>query len=204
MTSMDPHLRQAARVLAVAVVLWWSWQRGYQAVVHAYARDRAELATLTRRLSQLEALVQAEGGEAAWLSRNQQRLAVLKGKFPSQTQVPQLLNALVDALKTGEIRLLNVSQGNLEPVEESGGPLLIDGAPCYRLAVAITAEGRYYSVLDALERLTADSFPALVTLERVDLTRKEALGARLDTTLQLHLYVVGSSSPPTPNAPPSS
>ena len=200
----DPRLTQTAKVLLAGVVVWWSWQHGYQAVVQAYARDRAEVGALSVRLSQLDALVQAAGGEAEWLARNQQRLETLKGKFPSQTQVPQVLNAFVDTLKAGEIRLSNVSQGNVEPVEEAGQPLLIDGQPCYRLAVTVTAEGRYHAVLDALGRLAADPFPSLVALERMDLRRKDAAGARLDATLQLHLFVMGSSSPPTSDATPSS
>ena len=193
----DPRLTQTAKVLLAGVVVWGSWQYGYQAVVRTYAKDRTELATLTTRLGQLESLVQAAGGEAAWLTRNQQRLATLKGKFPSQTQVPQVLNALVETLKAGEIRLSNVSQGNVEPVEEAGQPLLIEEQPCYRLAVTVTAEGRYQAVLDALGRLAADPFPSLAALEQVELRRKELSGAKLDAILQLRLYFVGSAPPST-------
>lgn len=196
MTSMDPRLMQLAKVLVGGVVVAWSWQQGYQASVRAYATDRAEVAALSARLSALDAMAQAAGGMQEWLARHQERLAKLKGKFSHQTQLPQLLNALVDTMKAGEIRLLNVSQGNLEPMQESDNtPLLIDGEPCYRLGVTVTAEGRYHALVEAMTRLAAESFPSLVALEQVELRRKDAAGARLDATLHVYLYVIGTTAP---------
>lgn len=194
MRVMDPRLAHVALVAAVSAVVALSWRYGYQQAVAAYHRDVRQVATLKERVAQVDPVVLAVGGEAAWFTRQQERLEAFKVKFPKQTQLPQLLNALVDTLKAGEMRLVNVVQGNLEPVLKDDHPLLIEGLPCYRLPVAISAEGRYYAVLEAIERLKSESFPALVSIGQVELRRKDAAGLRLDATIQLSLYVFGTST----------
>jgi len=175
-----------------------SWQWGYQAAARGYQRDRSQMALLRERIATVNTMVQAAGGEAAWLSRQHQRLAALQARFPGEAQVPHLLNTLVEGLKAGEMKLVNVTQGNLEPVQDGGTPLVVEGVPYYRLPVTVTGEGRYLAVLAALERLTGDTFPGVVGIGHVELHLKEPTSSTLDAALQLFLYVSG-----THKAPPS-
>lgn len=194
MSAIDPRIQQAAAVLAAGILVVASWQLGYTPARRADRRDRDRAASLGEELAQIEALVLAAGGEASWLSANQQRLEALRRRFPSQEQVPQLLNALIEGLKVpDEVKLVDVSQGNLEPILEGGEPLTVDGAPCYRLPVLVTAEGRYHAILSALTRVTAETFPAIVSVRQVELTLKETAGIRLSAVVQLYLYVKGAS-----------
>jgi len=195
---MDQRLSQGLAALAACFVVIASWQWGYQAAVRAYARDKQHIESLKGQLAQAEAMIQAAGGEATWRTRNEQRLAKLKTRFPQQTQLPQLLTALVDSLKVGGLTLLNVEQGNLEPVRDMEQPVLIDGAPCFRLPVKVTAEGRYHALLAALERFTSEAFPCVLSVQQVEVRLKDSLSAQLDATLQLYLYVVASSPGPSP------
>ena len=194
MRTVDPRLAHGGALVAALVLILLSWQRGYQAAVQAFTHDQARVAALNGHIAEIETLVQSAGGQAPWLAEYEQRLAALKAKFPAQAELPQLLNALVETLKAGEIQLLNVAQGNLEPLRQGEAPLLIEGAAGYRLPVTITAEARYHTLLDALERLTGGEFPCLVSLGQVELRRKDAVGARLDATVQLYLYVTGASN----------
>jgi Tfp pilus assembly protein PilO len=131
--------------------------------------------------------------------RHQQRLAQMKAKMPQQAQLPQLLNTMVDEFKGSELKLVDIVQDNLEPVREAEVSLLFDGAPCYRLPITIKAEGRYLGLLSLVERLTGEAFPALVSLERVDL-RIKGTGPAIEATMEFSLYVVGAASAIPSNA----
>jgi len=193
MKRLNPLMAQGSAAVAAIAVMMASWQWGYQAAARAYTKDLHRVTTLKEQLAQVEAMVQATGGEAAWRTHSERRLSRLKARVPQQSQLPQLLNTLVETLKAGEIKVLNVEQGNLEPVREADAPLLIDGAPCYRLSVTVTAEGRYHAVREALERISAESFPCLLSVDHVDLLLQDPAGSRLAATVRLYLYVVGTS-----------
>jgi len=197
----DPRISQGAAVLAAVAIVGVSWTLGYQPAVRAVGQDRQQAQLLRAQLSQVEAMVQTSGGMEAWHAHHLKRLETLKRRFPPQAQLPQLLNALADTVKMGEVKLVNVSQGNVEPVTDAEQPLLVDGQPCYRLPVTVTAEGRYHAIVQALERLMAETFPSVVSLRQADLQLKDPQGAQLAATLQLYLYVVGgAASEPAPDA----
>ena len=200
MRTFDPLLTQCGAVLAAAIVAALSWQYGYAPALRAYGRDRQQAAVLRQRIAEWEAVVTAFGGETAWLTHHQQRLDRLRGRFPQQSQVPDLLNTLVDTLKAGEMKLLDVTRGNLEPVQEAGTPLLLGGAPCYRLPVTVMAEGRYHALRGVMERLASESFPVLIGVEQAELRLKDPTSGKLDMTIQLYLYVTGPATLPAPNA----
>lgn len=200
MRFLDPRATQCAVVLVAALVAGLSWQQGYRASSRAYRTDQAQVTALRERISALETTVQAAGGAIAWLVKANQQLGQLSARFPRQGRMPQLLNTLVETVKAGHIELINVTRGNLEAVQSEGGALLIDGAPCYQLPVTLSAEGRYHDVLAALGRLTGSTFPGIVSIEQVDLRRKETAGATLAATINVYLYVVGTALPAAPDA----
>lgn len=200
MKVLDPRISQGATVLAALVVLSMSWRFGYRPAVRQLEQSRVRVKTLTSQIAQVGALVQGAGGGEAWLAQNERRLAALIARFPPEDRVPQLLNALVDAFRSGDMKLLNVTQGNLEPMQRRDAPLLVGGAPCFRLPVTVTAEGRYQTVLAALERLTQDTFPAVVSVEDVDLRVRSEAGIILAATVRLYVYVTGASSRAEPHA----
>src|SRR3989338_6677190 len=143
--TIDPRISQGAAVLVAGLVTVGSWRWGYQPAVRAYRQDQQQVETLSARLAQIDAMVQAAGGMETWRTHHLERLTTLKRRFPPQTEVPQLLNALVDAVKAADLKLLNASQGNVEAVQDGGQPLLLDGQPYYRLPGTVTAEGRYHA-----------------------------------------------------------
>jgi hypothetical protein len=194
MAVLDPRASQGVAAAAALIVTVLSWQHGYQAAYRAVTADRTQIASLTERLGEMEALVQAGGGDALWRSRQEQRLAALDARFPSDEQLPALLNALVDAVKTAGAKLLNTEQGTPEPVLESGQPVLVGGLPCYQLPVTVSAEGRFGDVVRVVEQVTGDAFPSAATLEAVDLRLKDPVNATLDINLTFHVVVVGHAS----------
>lgn len=194
MTTLDPRASQGTAVLAAAIAMVLSWQWGYQPAVRAFARDRDRVTTITARLRDVESMTQAGGGADVWRASQARRLALLKARLPQPSQLPALLNALVDGLKVDDVKLLNVEQGNMEAAQEGEQPLLFQGVPCFQLPVTITAEGRFSEILAVLERLTADTFPSVLSLERVDLRMRDVITATLGATLKVNLYVVGSPS----------
>ncbi len=197
---LDLRISLGVAVVASVAIAMLSWQMGYVPAQRAHARHLEQQAALTEHIAQWEAILQAAGGQAAWMAHQQQRLQALNARFPQQAHLPQLLNALVESLKGGELKLINVTQGNLEAVQVDGQPLVIDNKRCYRLPVAVTAEGRYHALRAALERLTGEPFPGIVTVAQIDLRSQEETGSRLAATLQLYLYVIGASSGASPHA----
>jgi len=200
MTTLDPRASQGTAVLAAAIAVVMSWQWGYQPAGRAFTRDRERVTTMTARLRDVESMVQAAGGQDAWRASQTQRLALLKARLPQPSQLPALLNALVDGLKVGDVKLLNMEQGNMEAAHEGEQPLLFRGVPCFQLPVTITAEGRFSEVLALLERLTSDTFPSVLSLERVDLRMRDVTTATLGATLNVNLYVIGNPIAPPANA----
>ena len=197
----NPLFSQGLAVLIMAAVAMMSWRFCYQPSLRAYQRDRAQAATLTKRLSDIETMLSAEGGQKAWTSHHQRRLTQLKGRFPTPTELPQVLNRLVDVVKSGELRLLNIGQGNLEPLKESGKPVLVEGAPCYRLPITMSTEGRYRAIVTMLEQLSSDTFQGVVSVKQAELSLKKSPGMLLTATLQLDLYLLSADSPAAASAP---
>ncbi len=195
MTRLDPRLFHGIALALTTLTMLWSWQQGYRGAKRAYDQRHAQMGTLSVRVTELEAMVRAAGNQGAWLAERQQQLATLRGRFTWQAQLPQLLNTLVETLKAGPIKLPNIAQGNLEPVRQADQPLLVGGAPCYQLPVTVTAEGRYYALVEALGKLTAETFPGLVSIQQVEFRRRDPVSPRLDATIELRLYVIGGQAP---------
>ncbi len=193
MNVRDPRVTQGVALCVAGIGVALSWHVGYQPAAQAYRQHHAQATTLSARVVRAEHAARAAGGEAAWLAQQHTRLTALRARFPQQSQLPQLLNTMVDTLKLSDMRLLDVVQGNVEPVQQGAVPLLIEGAPCYRLPVTITTEGRYRTMLQAMERLMSESFPALVSVEQVELRSEDPSGAKLGLTMRLYLYVRGMS-----------
>ncbi len=180
-------------LLVTMTVLLFSWQSGYRATTRAYWHAHQQTSQLTGRLAEVEAMVQGQGGEAAWSAQQQQHLTALQTRFPRQGALPQLLNALVDTVKSGNLKLLNVTQGKLEPVRMAEQIVQIGGAPCSRLPVTVNAEGRYHDIVMVVERLTSETFPAAVSVEDVDIGLKTPTGVTLNVTIRASLYVTSGS-----------
>ena len=197
---MDLRLSQAGAVLLAGAVVVLSWQAGYRPAARAYQRDRARAMTLKDRIAQAEAMVRPSGGEAAWLARHRQELERLKAAFPRQSQLPQLLNTLVDTLKASGLELRDIAQGHLEPVQKQDQPLLIDGTPCHRLPVTVTVDGTYHTVVATVQRITGEGFPGVVALGGVELRRTPLTEDTLSATLRLLLYVTVEPQASSPNA----
>ena len=193
MSALDQRVVQLGGVLLAALLLVMSWQRGFRQTVDRMAQDQRRVAVLTDQLARWQAAFQSAGGQAAWMARAQRQLAQQAGKFPQQAQVPQVLNTLVEAFKDGETKLVNVGQGNLEPVQDEGVALRFDGVPCYRLPITVEVEGRYHAIRQALERLTGEAFPAVVSIGRVELRLKDAANLQLQATIRLVVYVIGTT-----------
>ncbi len=190
MNANNPLVRQLLLVASAAVLVVVVWTRGYQPAHRAAVRDRTRATELAGRVAETEAMLLAAGGEAAWLAQHQKELVRLKTRFPHQDQLPQLFNRLIETVKTGELKLVNVVQGNPEPVEDAGQPVLMEGVPSYRLPVTVTIEGRYHKIVAALEQLTGPTFPGVVGIQQVEFQVREPT-PQLDATLTLHLYVTG-------------
>ena len=189
---MDLRVSYGLRMAVAVVVAWASWQFGYQPARDASQRSRARVAQLTQQLGAFDALVQGAGGLDAWRAQQQAQLTKLRAQFPQQAQLPEVINGLVNGFKTSDVRLLDVSQGNLEPVQHEGTPVLIDGQPCQRLVVTISAEGRYHALVGVIERFSTAAVPGLVRVERLELTLKDPSSAVLAATMQLSVYLVGA------------
>ena len=200
MRMLDLRTSQFVAVLISGFVVVMSWRQGVQAAVRSYVRDRAQVTTLTQQINQVETLVQPSESVSAWITEHQQRVQALASRFPDQRQLPQLLNTLIDTLKSSDIAVVNVAQGNLEPVHDGQQPVLMQGAPCQRLPVVVTLEGRFHPLLNALGKLTDETFPALIGIDKTEFHLLETTGAKLQAVITLHLYVIASATIPAPNA----
>ena len=200
MKLADPRLTQGLATLIAAMACGSSWQWGLQPIVRSYRADQARMIQLKTRIAQYDTLLQAAGGQEAWLARHRERLAHVQARLPDQAQLPQLLNTLVDALKRSDLTLVDVTQDRVEMVGGSVKPLLIQGAICYRLPVTIEMEGRYQVLLSAMERLTQEDFPALVSIDQGSLHLKESAGSKLRASIRLSVYVTGGQTDVEPHA----
>lgn len=193
----DPRLTQPAALLGTCLVLWLSVARGYAPAARASAADQAQALRLREELGQVQQMLDASGGRAAWTAAGRQRLAALEARFPGQAKLPQLLNAVAGAVKAEELELVNLDQGHLEPLGDERGPVRIRGQACARLPLTVRAQGRYHALLKLLDRVTGEAFPAAVGLGALEARLIDPASGRLDATVQLHLYI----TQPGPQAP---
>ncbi len=186
----DPRVRHLAVLAAVGALAFGSWSWGYAPAKAAMKREVQTLQSRRAQVDLLEATVAGGGGLDAWLEAHQARVAARTGRLSSRDQLPQLLDTLVNGLKSGPARFVNLTQGSLEPVQHDGQPLLVEGAPCLRLPVTVTMEGRYHDVLKTLSRLMDAEFPSLVTLGPIQFARQAPTEPVLSATAQLSVHVL--------------
>lgn len=182
-------------MLLVSGTFLVSWQLGYAPIRRASEQGRREEARLNKEIAKVEAVVQQEGTVSEWLAARGQELSRLQRRVPEPAQLPLLLNAVVNTVKSSELKLVNIEQGNLEPISDGAAVLGAEERSYARLPVTVTAEGPYHTVLRTLDQLTDEQFPVLVGLERIEMRIHDPLGATLSVVLHLSLYVAS-----TPNA----
>ncbi len=192
MKRAHPLITHGLAAFGAALLLGTSWQRGYLPARDRYVRDHRQAVALAGRLSEVETMVQAQG-LSAWLVDHRQRLYRLQARLPDQARLPELLNALADTWKAGGVTLLNVEQGNLEPIPDVVVPPALSGTAYYRLPVTLTAEGRYQVMVTTIDRMMSESFPGVVSVSQLDVRLKDPDGTRLSATLHLYLYVAKST-----------
>ena len=194
---LDPRVTPwavAAVSAAVAVMAWNGGFRPAAIAVHAAAVGAEALASQT---AAVDVMLLAAGGEPAWRTRQAARLQAMQARLPKQEQLPGVLNVVDAIFRQGRLTLRNVSQGNVEPVNASV-PVMVppaDGvsAPtlaCFRLPLTVVAEGRYHELVDAIDQLTRSEFPALVSVESVQLQR-QGDGPQVAATIALTVYLAG-------------
>ena len=194
---LDPQMVQVAYVCLAAVVMFGSWQFGYRPMARANVLDHAKVKVLTENIEGLESTIEATDEVGKWVIDAQQKLNRLKRRFPPHSQIPQLLDALIAVVKSEDVKLLDVARDDVEPVQDGGDVVEIDGVACYQLPVTLVVEGRYHSVVNMVDRLTSETFPSLVSIDYVNVHRGIASGVMLEATLRLYLYVLGAPARPT-------
>ncbi len=189
---VDRQVVETALAAGLFVALLASWHYGYAPAYQAYGKDQREQKRLRTAIKHAEAIIAPEATVADWLAARGQQLAELRRRLPEPSQLPLLLNTVVETVKSGELKLINLDQGNLEPVQDGEGPLMLEGRRCYRLPVTVTVGGRYHTVLRTIDRLMHERFPIVMGLERVEMRIDDPLGAVLQAAIQLSLYVAGT------------
>jgi len=186
----DPRLVSAAAVGVLAGLVGVS-ALGPSSRMRAELRGiRQSLARTQERLWQLQRLLEEAGGQAAWVTQQEQRLEAMRQRLPVSSQVPVLLDALLGSLGSAQVQLVDVAQGNLEPVVgPDGQPVRIDEAACLGLPVTLRVTGRFHALAGLLQQVTGSGFPCVVKVEHVHLALKDPTTMSLNATVQLVLYV---------------
>lgn len=189
---VDPRVSHAAGLAAALAAVIGSWQLLCAPASWKLVTARSAAGDLRRQVAETEARLQEAGGEAAWLARYQQLLRELERLIPSSQQVPALLNRLAEEARGSALTLVNITQGNLEPVTDAGQrPVALSGIPCRSLPVTVTVEGGFRQVVAFLDRVVSHDFPGLVVVKEVQMRTKTALSPTVHASLQLAIYVVG-------------
>lgn len=186
---LDPRLLEGLWVVLGTALLMVVWHGGLRATRAEYHRLVQRRAQLEARLSGVDALVKEAGSASDWLATQRQGLDAMRARVPMQAYLPQLLNAVASLAQASDVKVVNLAQGNLEPVLQDDQPVQLNGRPCARLPVTMTAEGGYHAVRAMLEQLTDEAFPGVVSVQQLELARPVAGGVRLAATLRLMLYV---------------
>ncbi len=181
-----PWIGCGAALFAIAI----TWQVGLRPSTATAHRAAAEAEALSTRIAAMDVMVQAAGGAAPWQRAQDARLRRLQARLPQQEQLPGLLNAIDGVFRQGTLSLINLNQGGLEPALENGVPVVVGPGICYRLPLTVNAQGRYADLVGALEQLTGDAFPGLVSVEELQL-RRAGDGPKVDATISLTVYVTG-------------
>lgn len=180
-----------------AVVIAAAWNMGFRPAMATVRTAAAEAETVSSQVAAIEVMLLAAGGEPAWRRRHEARRSALQARLPMQEQLPGVLNAVDAVFRQGGLTLRNVSQGNVEPVNPAA-PVMVPSADgisaatraCYRLPLTVIAEGRYHELAEAIDQLTKSEFPALVSIDSVQL-RRVAEGPRVEATVTLTVYLAG-------------
>ena len=192
-TVTDPRVSHAAVLVLAGAVVVASWQTQYVAQHRQLRQARERWMSLRQQVEATEQLLQAAGGQAAWIAQSQAQLNTLTQRIPRSGSLPQLLDEVLRRAAQAKMKLVNVSQGNLEPVRDTQQqPIAVGQAPCLSLPVTVTFEGGFRGVVAFLEQVVDPTFPGLVTVDQARLTVNDSETGRLTASVQLVLYVLGS------------
>jgi Tfp pilus assembly protein PilO len=184
-----PLVWHAGALAVVVVGILLSWLLAYRPVRQTLVAERSRLAAWRQEVEQTEVMIEAAGGEAAWMARQQARLSAIARQLPSSRQMPEVLDQLLNQVAASRLTVRNVTQGNLEPVTDAQGqPLRLEEAACLSLPVTVTAEGTFHQALEFLDRITTEEAAMLITVQHVDLRRTQGADATLALSVQLALY----------------
>ena len=188
---MDPRILYTSVVVLLGTLLGASWATQYLPQERRLSQHRERLAHAKRQVKEIETFLEEAGGEILWRQQHELALERLRQKLPSSRQVPRLLDALVREVSRVELRLVNVTQGNLEGATDAQGqPILVNGVPCQALPATLQVEGRFRDVLNYLKVLESHNFPCVVRVEDVTFDVKAPMSSILKTSLRLRLYVL--------------
>lgn len=188
----DPRLSHGIAVLGLSGLVLLSWWR-YHPTNRQVSRLNARLAELRDQAEQIEQRVSLAGGLESWTQQQEHTLQAVKQRFPPSSQVPQLLDALLERVQRANLTLVDVRQGNPEPARDAQGePLTLEGVPSFHLPVTLQVGGTFRSIQACLKQLVSDEFPCLVTVAGMQMTLKDPKTAQLNATMELVLHMAGS------------
>ena len=189
--SVDPRVRHGLAALLMGVIAALSWSLGYLPAHRALRKTRHDVTMLQADITQLQARLAAAGGEAAWRSKQQQRVSALQRRVAPAAQTPRLLDAVIALVGDVKLKVGGVSQGNPEPVKDAQGqPVMLEQRACIGVPVTVTVDGGFHGIRMLLERLADASFPSLVTIDQLRLTMTDVKSAALHGTIKLTLDVL--------------
>jgi hypothetical protein len=187
---LDPRLTSTAAVVVLAGLVGISWLGPYRGLAAQAQGIRQTLTETQEQLGQLERLLNEAGGQSAWVTEQERRLEAMRQRLPPSSQVPVLLDALLGSLESAQVQLVDVAQGNLEPVAgPDGQPVRIDETACLGLPVTLRVTGRFHALAGLLQQITGSGFPCLVRVEYVGLALRDSATTSLHATVNLVLYV---------------
>lgn len=157
-------------------------------------QTRERLFSIHQQVEQTEAFLEQSGGLDSWMVEQQKISQQLMDRLPVSQHMPQLLDVIVNQVAQSNLNLIDVTQGNLEPMNDfQGQPIMCRDTPCLSLGLTLNLEGRFHEVVDYLDVLTSREFPCVVRVNQIQLAVKQANHPLLKAKLDVVMYVRSAS-----------
>ncbi|MFH0762302.1 MAG: hypothetical protein V1925_00200 [Candidatus Omnitrophota bacterium] len=185
LTLSQKKIAVSAAILLIAFLAVWVFL--YLPSRNTLRNLKAQLAAAQSQIKEIEEIL----GRGVSLA---QGLVVLKGqynelaaKFPSKEE--ESIKFFSESAKELNIELASIKSEPMRPLLIDKEKALIEDKICYYVPVSIEMDCFYAEFVKYAQGLK-ESLPALVTLEKLKMTRNEGSDKKLDIAVDLNLYLL--------------
>ena len=185
LTLSQKKITVTAIILSIVFLAVWLFL--YLPSRNTLRKLKAQLTATENQIKEIQAILGEGVSLAQGLTSLKARDEKLSLQFPSQEE--ESIKFFSELAKGLNIGLEAINSEPMRPLLIDKEKVLIEGKACYYVPVSIEMKCPYADLVQYAEGLK-ESLPALITVEKLEISRDKSDAKKLDIALELNLYLL--------------